>query len=308
LYRALLDYAVRTFTPKDILGFLGRKWDRRFDGEVHTHYENDRWFGTRIKHRMKSNWLKMYDKFGLILRVETVINSPKEFWVYRTRRHRDGTSSVGYYPMTKSVASLVDYQEQALACNRRYLDALAVVDDPTPAYPELRRLTEPKVVEGRSHAGFNPARRRAPLQGDPRRRPHRTRLSQRRHPRAVVRSREKGRRETPSERGGGAIVETLARASFGGQDPANPTLAGHRTRPTIARHGCSTLLVLLAATGGMIGDYGSKTSPQLAEKFTGKNLMALALDLMMKQVYDHFQGEQCGQVTPSDHRISRMVW
>ncbi len=84
LYRALLDYAVRTFTPKDILGFLGRKWDRRFDGEVHTHYEDDRWFGTRIKHRMKTNWLKMYDKFGTILRVETVINSPKEFWVYRT--------------------------------------------------------------------------------------------------------------------------------------------------------------------------------------------------------------------------------
>src|SRR4051812_14428706 len=172
LYRTLLDYAVRTFTPKNILGFLGRKWDRRFDGEVHTHYENDRWFGTRIKHRMKSNWLKMYDKFGVILRVETVINSPKEFRVYRTQQHRDGTSSVGYYPMTKGVASLVDYQEQAPACSCRYLDALAVVDDPTPAYQDLRHLTEPKVVEGRSYAGFNPARRddvrlfRAVLDGD----------------------------------------------------------------------------------------------------------------------------------------------
>src|SRR5512142_3161425 len=172
LYRALLDYTVRTFTPKDILGFLGRKWDRRFDGEVHTHYEDDRGFGTRIKHRMKTNWLKMYDKFGRILRVEMVINSPKEFWVYRTQPHRDGTSSVGYYPMTKSVASLVDYQEQALACNRRYLDALAVVDDPTPAYQDLRHLTEPTVVDDRSYAGFNPARRddvrlfRAVLDGD----------------------------------------------------------------------------------------------------------------------------------------------
>ena len=78
-----------TFTPKDILGFLGRKWDRRFDGEVHTDYEDERWFGTRIKHRMKNNWLKMYDKFGLILRVETVINNPKEFWVYRTQYHHD---------------------------------------------------------------------------------------------------------------------------------------------------------------------------------------------------------------------------
>ncbi len=159
LYRSLLDYAVLTFTPKDILRFLGRKWDRRFDGQVHTHYESERWFGTRIKHRMKTNWLKMYDKFSLILRVETVINSPKEFWVYRTRRHHDGTSSVGYYPMTKSVASLVDYQQQALACNRRYLDALAVVDDPTPAYQDLRHLTEPTVVDNRSYAGFNPARR-----------------------------------------------------------------------------------------------------------------------------------------------------
>ena len=61
--------------------------------------------------------------------------------------------------MTKSVGSLVDYQAQALACNRRYLDTLAVVDDPAPAYQELRQLTEPKVVEGRSFAGFNPARR-----------------------------------------------------------------------------------------------------------------------------------------------------
>jgi hypothetical protein len=61
--------------------------------------------------------------------------------------------------MTKNVASLVDSQEQALACNRRYLDALAVVDDPAPADPELRPLTEPEVVDGRSDAGFNPARR-----------------------------------------------------------------------------------------------------------------------------------------------------
>jgi hypothetical protein len=158
LYRKLLDYAVVAFSPKDILGFLGRKWDRRFDGEVQTQYETERWFGSRLKHRMKTNWLKLYDKFGQILRVETVINAAKEFTVYRTQHHRDGSVSVGYYPMTKNVTSLVHYQEQALACNRRYLDALAVVDDPAPAYQELRQLTEAKVVAGRSSAGFNPAR------------------------------------------------------------------------------------------------------------------------------------------------------
>lgn len=158
LYQKLLRFATLTFTPKDILGFLGRKWDRRFDGDVQTEVKTDRLLGTRIKHRMTKNWLKMYDKFGLILRVETVINRPKEFSVYRTRHHRDGSTSQGWFPMNKDVGSLRHYQEQALACNRRYLDALAVVDDPAPAYQELRQLTEPKVVAARSSAGFNPAR------------------------------------------------------------------------------------------------------------------------------------------------------
>lgn len=158
LYQKLVQFATVTFTPKNILGFLGRKWDRRFDGDVQTEVKTDRVLGTRIKHRMTRNWLKMYDKFGVILRVETVINRPQEFSVYRTRYHRDGKTSPGYFPMNKDTGSLIHYQEQALACNRRYLEALAIVDDPAPAYQQLRQLTEPKVVAGRSYAGFNPAR------------------------------------------------------------------------------------------------------------------------------------------------------
>jgi hypothetical protein len=107
---------------------------------------------------MKKNWLKMYDKFGLILRIETVINQPGEFTIYRECRHRDGTRSWGYYPMPKGVGNLHHYQRHALACNQRYLQALAVVDDPTPAYQELAQLTEPTKIEHRSYAGFNPAR------------------------------------------------------------------------------------------------------------------------------------------------------
>jgi hypothetical protein len=159
LYPKLLEHAVQTFTPKDIFGFLGSKWRRNFDGQVQSDYDRDRWYGTRIKHHLQRNWLKLYDKFAVILRVETVINNPKAFWVHRPCRHRDGTISVGHFKMTKSVRSLGDYQQKALACNHRYLDALAVVDDPTPAFQQWRRLTEPQHVQGRSSAGFNPARR-----------------------------------------------------------------------------------------------------------------------------------------------------
>lgn len=159
LYQKLLAFANLTFTPKDVFRFFGRKAHRKFDGEVQSELKTDRLLGTRIKHRMASNWLKMYDKFGLILRVETVINNCKAFSVYRTRYHHDDTTSQGYFPMNKDVGSLIHFQEHATACNRRYLDALAVVDDPTPAYEHLRQLTEPKKVAGRSYAGFNPARR-----------------------------------------------------------------------------------------------------------------------------------------------------
>ena len=50
------------------------------------------------------------------------------------------------------------YQSHALACNQRYLEALAAVDDPTPGYDDLQQLTERQRHKGRSYAGFNPAR------------------------------------------------------------------------------------------------------------------------------------------------------
>ena len=77
------------FSAKDILTFLGRWFHPRFDGEVLTHYQKGRWPGARIKHRIKNNWLKMYDKFALVLRIETVINNPRKFRVRRLRT-RDG--------------------------------------------------------------------------------------------------------------------------------------------------------------------------------------------------------------------------
>jgi plastocyanin len=147
-----------TFTPKDILGFLGRKWDRRFDGDVHTEIKTDRILGTRIKHRMTRNWLKMYDKFGQVLRIETVINNPREFKV-RRRVERKGQGQMAWCPMNKSVINLYRYREVASAANERYLEALSVVENPAPAYRQVEKITERAVKAGRSYAGFNPASR-----------------------------------------------------------------------------------------------------------------------------------------------------
>src|SRR6516225_220597 len=126
LYPELLHHALRNFSAEDILTFLGRRLHARFDGEVLTDCKKDRLPGARIKHRVKNNWLKMYDKFGLILRIETVINQPREFKV-RRRCTRRGRQRMGWCPMSKGVANFYHYHAVARAANHRYLDGLANV-------------------------------------------------------------------------------------------------------------------------------------------------------------------------------------
>ena len=121
LYARLLDHATINLGQghPDFLGPTVRH--PRFDGEVaHKVGRRDRWPGSRIKHRMKNNWLKMYDKFGpeLVLRIETVINNPREFRVRRWRT-REGRRELAWCPMNKSVISnLYRYREDRRNCQR----------------------------------------------------------------------------------------------------------------------------------------------------------------------------------------------
>jgi hypothetical protein len=154
LYPHLLDRACLHFSAQDILTFLGRRLHPRFDGEVLTDCKKDRWPGARIKHRVKNNWLKMYDKFGQILRIETVINNPREFKV-RRRVERQGRSQMAWCPMNKGVANFYRYHEVARAANDRYLNALAVVDRPQASVKVLDRVSKPARLGPRRRRGLN---------------------------------------------------------------------------------------------------------------------------------------------------------
>lgn len=154
LYPCLLRHATLNFSAEDILTFLGRKLHHCFAGEILNDCKK-RMPGARVKHHMKQNWIKMYDKHGSVLRVETVINNPYEFKVRRTGTRR-GHECVGWFPLPKGIAHLFRFAEVCLSANRRYLDALATVRDPTPAFQELDRLAKPVRVNGRPLRGFNP--------------------------------------------------------------------------------------------------------------------------------------------------------
>src|SRR5436309_4015829 len=153
LYPRLLEHALLSFSAADILTFLGRRLHPRFDGEVLTTCQKQRWPGARIKHRMKNNWLKMYDKFGLILRMETVINQPREFRVRRLRT-RHGHRQMRWCPMNKGVANFYHYHAVARTANERYLDALAVVDPPSTTAQHLDRVCAPVPFHGRRRRGL----------------------------------------------------------------------------------------------------------------------------------------------------------
>src|SRR5207247_1315957 len=78
LYEALVRTAIHAVKPADVATFLGRQLHPLYQDEVgndfHTRIE-----GTRIKHRMGPVAIKMYDKYALILRIETTVNDVSFF-------------------------------------------------------------------------------------------------------------------------------------------------------------------------------------------------------------------------------------
>jgi hypothetical protein len=159
----LVEHSSLHFNAKDVMSFLGRKLHGKFEGEVVTdRFElplRGRLPGCRVKHRMKQNWLKMYDKAGFVLRVETVLNQPEEFRV-RRRVRRGRRRVTAWVPLRKSVAYLFRYREISLQSNARYLNALAQVDDPTTALRALDKITTRKQPSAtRPVKVFNPLAR-----------------------------------------------------------------------------------------------------------------------------------------------------
>ena len=154
LYGHLTRTAIHTVKPDNIATFLGRKLSPLYQGEMGNRF-NVRLEGTRIKHTMGPVSLKMYDKFGLILRIETTVNNVSFFQHYRTVEQRDGRTVTQWAPMKKSIYSLPALREVLQAANRRYLEFLSTLDDPTAGIDRLHKISEPVRENERSYPGLN---------------------------------------------------------------------------------------------------------------------------------------------------------
>jgi hypothetical protein len=160
LYPALIRQGIQHFGSTDVLRFLGHK--TQANGRVHGNHQGEvlstlkhRPEGLRLKHQAGGNSIKLYDKQGSVLRVETTLNRPHQFRVYRASE-RDPEGKKRWQVLRKSVGDLHRRAEICEAANGRYLEALAGVRAGQSAGSVARTVCRPVVKDGRRHRGLNP--------------------------------------------------------------------------------------------------------------------------------------------------------
>ncbi len=154
VYDAVIRTAVQAVKADDVATFLGRTLPANTSHEVGNDLQM-RPQGTRIRHRFGPATIKMYDKHGRILRIETCTNDVTIFKHHRKVEHRDGTSTRKVAPMRKTIYSLPALTRIMDAANTRYLRFISALDDPTTGLKNLEKISEPVRRNDRSWRGFN---------------------------------------------------------------------------------------------------------------------------------------------------------
>jgi hypothetical protein len=161
LYPSLIRHAMTTFSSREVMRFLGRTRlparggvDVRFNGQVTSDLAK-RPEGLRIKHRMNHNSIKMYDKQGSVLRIETTINDARDLSVYRTTES-DPQGDKKWQRLRKGVVDLPRRAEISNSANARYLTALAEADAGTPLGKVADVIRHPVIRPTRRFRGLNP--------------------------------------------------------------------------------------------------------------------------------------------------------
>jgi hypothetical protein len=163
LYPSLVHHAVSSFSSPDVMRFLGRKVPTQagrvrdnFKGEIISDMKH-RPEGVRVKHSLNGNSIKLYDKQGSVLRVETTLCRPKEFRVWRRLEGTaPGRGKKAWRVLRRAVADMDRRAEVCRASNGRYLQALASTSGTVPLFEWTRQVCRPIQRGGRRYRAINP--------------------------------------------------------------------------------------------------------------------------------------------------------
>jgi hypothetical protein len=147
LYSPLVEHAMKHFKSPDVMRFLGRKAHGNYTGELVTSFK-DRAEGVRVKHWVGGNSIKMYDKAGSVLRVETTVANPQPFKVLRPLDDRPNGKLVWKF-LRKGIADLHRRAQVSQRANDNYLNALAALEDSAPLSDIFDEVSRPTSYRGR---------------------------------------------------------------------------------------------------------------------------------------------------------------
>jgi len=170
-----VEYALDVvFTDHDLLGPLyeqisrqailavkvpdmARFWGKRFSAQAEAQSDFKTLVeGTRIKHVLGHQSIKMYDKGSRVLRIEATSNDITFFRHYRKVTSRNGHQQYKMASLKKSIYSLSDVAKILSAACWRYLDFVGTLEDTTPARHDLNKISRTVRDENaRTWRGFN---------------------------------------------------------------------------------------------------------------------------------------------------------
>jgi hypothetical protein len=143
IFAPMVRFAMLHFKSPDVMRFLADKAPGNFTGQIVTSFKH-RAEGVRVKHWLRGNSIKMYDKAGSVLRIETTIGETEDFKVFRPKT--DGPpDQFQWLPLRKGVADLHRRAQVSNRSNTVYLDALSTSEDTTPCSKIFDAVARPAV-------------------------------------------------------------------------------------------------------------------------------------------------------------------
>ena len=156
---SLLRHAHITGTSSRVLRYLdrpitksGRPYNKSMDTVVTRVTDfND---GIRLRHWVDRNSVKIYNEQNN-LRVETTINDPGQFKVFRHKQGQDENEAKQRLPMRKGVMDTPLRASISQDVNNRFMEDLATLKEKTPIRDLMDNLVGPIIKNGRNFRGLD---------------------------------------------------------------------------------------------------------------------------------------------------------
>jgi len=150
IYNDLITTAMHSITIEDVCSFLGRHNTHNLTKEggssLKSVYE-----GRRLKHTYGKAAIKMYDKNETMIRIETTVNDPGMFVIYKKDQNGKAKSS----PLRKGISNLMILAERMNSANKRYIHFISAIETREVGIRKLEQITQAAVVKSKRYRGFN---------------------------------------------------------------------------------------------------------------------------------------------------------